>query len=77
MEGRTPSGLRPHQASQRSHTAGGTGRVLYPASCKASTDLQDSLAASGFRVSRLNTYDTVGGQVLCCRFSVFPVVPRP
>lgn len=41
--------------------AGGTGRVLYPASCKASTELQDGLAASGFTVTRLDTYDTVRG----------------
>jgi uroporphyrinogen-III synthase len=37
---------------------GGTGRVLYPASCRASDDLQRSLEASGFGVERLNTYDT-------------------
>ncbi|GIL68477.1 hypothetical protein Vafri_21746 [Volvox africanus] len=37
---------------------GGTGRVLYPASVKASTDLQDSLAAAGFEVHRINTYNT-------------------
>ncbi|GIL92407.1 hypothetical protein Vretimale_6475 [Volvox reticuliferus] len=38
---------------------GGTGRVLYPASVKATTDLQDSLAAAGFEVHRINTYNTV------------------
>lgn len=32
--------------------------VLYPASCKASTDLQNGLRESGFDVVRLNTYDT-------------------
>lgn len=32
--------------------------VLYPASAKASTDLQNSLTASGFKVTRLNTYNT-------------------
>ncbi|KAG2488513.1 hypothetical protein HYH03_013016 [Edaphochlamys debaryana] len=37
---------------------GGTSRVLYPASVKASTDLQDSLAAAGFTVDRINTYNT-------------------
>lgn len=33
--------------------------MLYPASCKASTDLQDSLVAGGFQVQRMDTYDTV------------------
>ena len=46
--------------------AGGTDRVLYPASCKASTDLQDSLAASGFQVHRMDTYDTVSVCVCVC-----------
>lgn len=39
--------------------AGGSGRVLYPASVKAGTDLQDSLASSGFSVTRISTYNTV------------------
>lgn len=43
--------------------AGGSGRVLYPASVKAGSDLQDSLAASGFSVTRISTYNTVGGWV--------------
>ncbi|CAB9512260.1 Uroporphyrinogen-III Synthase [Seminavis robusta] len=34
-------------------------RVLYPASARAQTTLQDGLAARGFKVTRLNTYDTV------------------
>ncbi|EFN56503.1 hypothetical protein CHLNCDRAFT_34953 [Chlorella variabilis] len=38
---------------------GGTKRVLYPASNKASSELQSGLAARGFDVVRLNTYDTV------------------
>ena len=38
---------------------GGTGRVLYPASNKASSELQAGLAARGFDVLRLNTYDTL------------------
>ncbi|KAF5837730.1 tetrapyrrole biosynthesis, uroporphyrinogen III synthase [Dunaliella salina] len=42
------------------HVPGGSDRVLYPASCKASTDLQDSLQASGFQVDRMDTYDTRG-----------------
>jgi uroporphyrinogen-III synthase len=33
-------------------------RVLYPASVKAATTLQDGLAARGFRVARLDTYST-------------------
>ena len=33
--------------------------VLYPASARAQTTLQDGLAARGFLVTRLNTYDTV------------------
>jgi len=37
---------------------GGSGRVLYPASAKAATTLQDGLAARGFQVLRLNTYST-------------------
>ncbi|CAI5469725.1 unnamed protein product [Closterium sp. Yama58-4] len=37
---------------------GGNRRVLYPASAKASTDLQDGLASRGFQVTRLNTYST-------------------
>jgi len=39
---------------------GGKNTVLYPASCKASTDLQDSLAGGGFKVTRLNSYNTAG-----------------
>jgi uroporphyrinogen-III synthase len=39
--------------------AGGNDSVLYPASSKAGTDLQDSLTSTGFKVDRLNTYDTV------------------
>ena len=35
------------------------GRILYPASCRAATTLQDGLAQRGMRVTRLNTYDTV------------------
>lgn len=34
-------------------------RIMYPASCKAKTTLQDGLSARGFEVVRLNTYDTV------------------
>ena len=33
-------------------------RVLYPASAKAATTLQDGLAARGFKVARLDTYST-------------------
>jgi uroporphyrinogen-III synthase len=38
--------------------AGGTNVVLYPASAKAGTDLQNGLAEAGFQVRRLHTYDT-------------------
>eukprot|EP00877_Chromochloris_zofingiensis_P009438 jgi/Chrzof1/4748/Cz14g24240.t1_UROS1[v5.2] len=41
------------------HVPGGDDVVLYPASLRASTDLQDSLTGSGFSVKRINTYDTV------------------
>lgn len=37
----------------------GTQQVLYPASLKAATTLQDGLAKRGFDVQRLNTYDTL------------------
>lgn len=46
--------------SELPHLPGGADTVLYPASVKASTDLQDSLAAAGFKVTRINTYNTVG-----------------
>jgi uroporphyrinogen-III synthase len=38
---------------------GGSNVVLYPASVRAGTDLQNSLTESGFTVQRLHTYDTV------------------
>ncbi len=38
---------------------GGTNRVLYPSSAKASTVLQEGLERRGFDVVRLNTYNTV------------------
>lgn len=34
-------------------------RVLYPASKKAQSTLEDGLTSRGFEVMRLNTYDTV------------------
>lgn len=37
----------------------GTKRILYPASNKASSILQEGLLARGFEVIRLNTYDTL------------------
>ncbi len=40
-------------------TGGGRGRVLYPASQRASQELQSGLQAAGFDVTRLDTYDTV------------------
>lgn len=42
--------------------AGGSDKVLYPASTRASTNLQDSLASSGFQVTRIHTYNTVSGR---------------
>jgi uroporphyrinogen-III synthase len=39
-------------------------RVLYPSSAKASTELQAGLAARGFDVLRLNTYDTLPVEAL-------------
>lgn len=42
----------------------GTNRVLYPASNKASSALQEGLQARGFDVVRLNTYDTIPVKVL-------------
>jgi uroporphyrinogen-III synthase len=42
------------------HVPGGTDVVLYPASARASGDLQQSLEASGFKVNCIRTYDTVG-----------------
>jgi uroporphyrinogen-III synthase len=56
--------------SELPHVPGGSDVVLYPASVKASTDLQDSLAAAGFKVQRINTYNTVsigGWRWLACR----------
>lgn len=38
---------------------GPAGTVLYPASVKARTELEDGLHARGFAVERLNTYNTV------------------
>jgi len=38
--------------------------VLYPASCKAKTELQDSLARRDCSVTRMNTYDTVPASTL-------------
>lgn len=43
---------------------GGSNTVLYPSSAKASTVLQEGLEQRGFRVTRLNTYNTVTVQEL-------------
>jgi len=45
-------------AAELPEADGGGGRVLYPSSSKASSDLQEGLAARGFTVVRLNTYST-------------------
>lgn len=50
--------------SELPHITGGTDVVLYPASVKASQDLQNSLTAAGFKVNRINTYNTVS-ELLC------------
>ena len=42
----------------RSVTEGGGSRVLYPASARAATTLQNGLAHRGFEVYRLDTYNT-------------------
>jgi len=39
--------------------AAGGNRVLYPASARAATTIQEGLAGRGFEVTRINTYDTV------------------
>ena len=38
---------------------GGSDTVLYPASVRAGSDLQDALTQSGFAVTRIHTYNTV------------------
>jgi uroporphyrinogen-III synthase len=53
-----------HFAPELPLLAGGSNRVLYPASNKASSQLQEGLAARGFAVRRLNTYDTLPVQAL-------------
>eukprot|EP00899_Mesostigma_viride_P024524 jgi/Mesvir1/5256/Mv15373-RA.1 len=41
------------------HRSNANKRVLYPASAKASDDLEEGLTSRGFSVTRLNTYTTV------------------
>lgn len=55
----TPQALGKVMGAELPHVPGGSDVVLYPASVKASTDLQDSLAAAGYKVNRINTYNTV------------------
>jgi uroporphyrinogen-III synthase len=55
----SPQALGKVMGSELPHIPGGSDVVLYPASVKASTDLQDSLGAAGFKVNRINTYNTV------------------
>ncbi|EJK58843.1 hypothetical protein THAOC_20998 [Thalassiosira oceanica] len=45
--------------SQNSQDEGRSTTLLYPASAKAANTLQDGLEGRGFKVDRLNTYDTV------------------
>jgi hypothetical protein len=47
-----------HFAPELPFIEGGSNAVLYPSSAKASSLLQEGLAARGFSVLRLNTYDT-------------------
>lgn len=58
----TTQALGKVMGSELPHIPGGSDQVLYPASVKASTDLQDSLTAAGFKVQRINTYNTVSQQ---------------
>lgn len=56
-----PKQVPPHPVTDaaRPTDANAPTRVLYPASRRAATTLQDGLAKRGFQVVRLNTYDTV------------------
>eukprot|EP00884_Botryococcus_braunii_P001953 jgi/Botrbrau1/11759/Bobra.0195s0084.1 len=53
-----------HLASELPRVEGGNGRVLYPSSAKAGSDLEAGLRERGFDVVRLNTYDTVAVEEL-------------
>jgi uroporphyrinogen-III synthase len=48
-----------HFAPELPMLEGGNNQILYPASCKASSQLQKGLEKRGFIVKRLNTYDTL------------------
>ncbi|GAB4822604.1 hypothetical protein N2152v2_009650 [Parachlorella kessleri] len=48
-----------HFSAELPHIPGGSNTVLYPASNKARSVLQDGLAARGYTVTRLDTYDTL------------------
>ena len=48
-----------HMGPELPFIEGGSNAVLYPSSAKASTVLQEGLERRGFRVTRLNTYNTV------------------
>jgi len=48
-----------HFAPELPMIEGGNNQILYPASCKASSQLQKGLEKRGFIVKRLNTYDTL------------------
>ena len=53
-----------HMGPELPFIEGGSNAVLYPSSAKASTVLQEGLEQRGFRVTRLNTYNTVTVQNL-------------
>ncbi|KAL8145131.1 uroporphyrinogen-III synthase, chloroplastic [Apium graveolens] len=46
-------------ASELPHTGNRKCTVLYPASAKASSEIEEGLSSRGFEVTRLNTYTTV------------------
>ncbi|PKI44749.1 uroporphyrinogen-III synthase, chloroplastic isoform X1 [Punica granatum] len=46
-------------ASELPKTANGKCTVLYPASAKASNEIEEGLSGRGFHVTRLNTYTTI------------------
>ncbi|EFN56504.1 hypothetical protein CHLNCDRAFT_144105 [Chlorella variabilis] len=56
---RLPKANAEHFGPELPFLEGGTKRVLYPASNKASSELQSDLAARGFDMVCLNIYETV------------------
>lgn len=54
-----PSKATAETLSEELHLIGEGSTILYPASARAQDTLQKGLEARGFKVTRLNTYDTV------------------